>query len=44
MGWWAVPTLLDFELVLPGHGRRHHADKATLRQQMQKCLAWMKAQ
>jgi glyoxylase-like metal-dependent hydrolase (beta-lactamase superfamily II)/ferredoxin len=34
----------DFEWVLPGHGRRHHADKATMGQQMQKCLAWMKAQ
>ncbi|MGB3311633.1 MAG: MBL fold metallo-hydrolase [Nodosilinea sp.] len=34
----------DFEWVLPGHGRRHYADKATMRQHMQKCLAWMKAQ
>ncbi|MBD2107616.1 MBL fold metallo-hydrolase [Nodosilinea sp. FACHB-13] len=34
----------DFEWVLPGHGRRHHADKATMRQHMQKCLDWMKAQ
>ncbi|WOD38458.1 MBL fold metallo-hydrolase [Nodosilinea sp. E11] len=34
----------DFEWVLPGHGRRHHADAATMRQQMQKCLDWMKAQ
>ncbi len=34
----------DVEWVLPGHGRRHHADAATMGQQMQKCLAWMKAQ
>ncbi|MBD2114318.1 MULTISPECIES: MBL fold metallo-hydrolase [Cyanophyceae] len=34
----------DFEWVLPGHGRRHHADKATMHQHMQKCLDWMKAQ
>jgi glyoxylase-like metal-dependent hydrolase (beta-lactamase superfamily II) len=34
----------DFEWVLPGHGRRHQADKATMRQHMQKCLDWMKAQ
>ncbi|PZU92193.1 MAG: MBL fold metallo-hydrolase [Leptolyngbya sp.] len=34
----------DFEWVLPGHGRRHHADKATMREHMQKCLDWMTAQ
>ena len=34
----------DFEWVLPGHGRRHHADAATMGQHMQKCLTWMKAQ
>ncbi|PSR14229.1 MBL fold metallo-hydrolase, partial [filamentous cyanobacterium CCP3] len=34
----------DFEWVLPGHGRRYHADKATMRQHVQKCLDWMKAQ
>ena len=33
----------SFEWVLPGHGRRYHADAETMRQQMQKCLAWMKA-
>lgn len=37
-------TAYDFEWVLPGHGRRHHADKATMHQQLQKCLDWMKAQ
>ncbi len=33
-----------FEWVLPGHGRRHQADPATMAQHMQTCLAWMKAQ
>lgn len=32
-----------FEWVLPGHGRRYHADAETMRQQMQQCLAWMEA-
>jgi glyoxylase-like metal-dependent hydrolase (beta-lactamase superfamily II)/ferredoxin len=32
----------DFEWVLPGHGRRYHSDLATMRQQMQKCLEWMR--
>jgi glyoxylase-like metal-dependent hydrolase (beta-lactamase superfamily II)/ferredoxin len=30
-----------FEWVLPGHGRRYHADAETMRQQMQKCIQWM---
>ncbi|MCU0525413.1 MAG: MBL fold metallo-hydrolase [Elainella sp. Prado103] len=30
-----------FEWVLPGHGRRFHADRATMQQQMQRCLEWM---
>lgn len=34
----------SFEWVLPGHGRRYQADAETMRQQMQKCLAWMEAQ
>jgi glyoxylase-like metal-dependent hydrolase (beta-lactamase superfamily II)/ferredoxin len=33
-----------FEWVLPGHGRRHQADLATMAQHMQTCLAWMRAQ
>ncbi len=33
-----------FEWVLPGHGRRYHADRATMAEQLQKCLTWMKAQ
>jgi glyoxylase-like metal-dependent hydrolase (beta-lactamase superfamily II)/ferredoxin len=31
----------DFEWVLPGHGRRYHADRETMRNQMQQCIAWM---
>ena len=31
----------SFEWVLPGHGRRYHADVETMRQQMQQCVAWM---
>lgn len=31
----------SFEWVLPGHGRRHHADTETMQQDMQKCLTWM---
>lgn len=33
----------SFEWVLPGHGRRHHADRETMRQQMQQCLTWMES-
>jgi glyoxylase-like metal-dependent hydrolase (beta-lactamase superfamily II)/ferredoxin len=33
----------DFEWVLPGHGRRYHADIPTMRSQMQLCLDWMSA-
>jgi len=32
----------SFAWVLPGHGRRYYADRETMRQQMQQCLAWMK--
>ncbi|HEY9696405.1 MAG TPA: MBL fold metallo-hydrolase [Trichocoleus sp.] len=34
-------TNYSFEWVLPGHGRRYHADRATMQQQMKQCLAWM---
>lgn len=34
----------SFEWVLPGHGRRYHADIETMKQQMQMCLAWMEKQ
>lgn len=30
-----------FEWVLPGHGRRYHADPATMKTAMQRCLDWM---
>ncbi len=34
----------SFEWVLPGHGRRYHADSyETMRQQMQKCIEWMES-
>jgi glyoxylase-like metal-dependent hydrolase (beta-lactamase superfamily II)/ferredoxin len=31
----------NFEWVLPGHGRRFHSDRATMHQQMQKCLEYI---
>lgn len=39
----SMQRLLDyqFEWVLPGHGRRHHADRATMQQQLQQCIDWM---
>lgn len=33
----------SFEWVLPGHGRRYHADAETMRHQMQQCIAYMEA-
>jgi glyoxylase-like metal-dependent hydrolase (beta-lactamase superfamily II) len=47
---WAEQTrsmerLLDFrfEWVLPGHGRRHHADSpAAMRRELERLIAWMK--
>ncbi|PSB03348.1 MBL fold metallo-hydrolase [Merismopedia glauca] len=33
----------SFEWVLPGHGRRYHADRKTMQQKIQECLAWMEA-
>ncbi len=33
-----------FEWVLPGHGRRYQGDVATVKQQMQLCISWMKQQ
>jgi glyoxylase-like metal-dependent hydrolase (beta-lactamase superfamily II)/ferredoxin len=33
----------SFEWVLPGHGRRHHADRQEMQRQMQQCVQWMKA-
>ncbi|MEG4814232.1 MBL fold metallo-hydrolase [Microcoleus sp. K5-D4] len=31
----------SFEWVLPGHGRRYYADRQTMSNQMQQCVAWM---
>jgi ferredoxin len=31
----------DFEWILPGHGRRYHADYVMMREQMQQCIRWM---
>jgi glyoxylase-like metal-dependent hydrolase (beta-lactamase superfamily II)/ferredoxin len=33
----------EFEWVLPGHGRRFHADRATMKIELQRCIDWMKA-
>lgn len=33
----------SFEWVLPGHGRRYHADAETMHEQMHQCIAWMEA-
>jgi glyoxylase-like metal-dependent hydrolase (beta-lactamase superfamily II)/ferredoxin len=42
----SMKRLLDysFEWVLPGHGRRHHADKATMAAEMEHCVKWMQEQ
>lgn len=37
-------TGYSFEWVLPGHGRRYHADRETMARELQKCLAWMKSE
>lgn len=51
--WYSWPQLVQsmakltdysFEWVLPGHGRRHHAEPQIMQQQLQKCLTWMKAE
>lgn len=34
----------EFEWVLPGHGRRAHLPKDEMRESLEKCIAWMKAQ
>jgi glyoxylase-like metal-dependent hydrolase (beta-lactamase superfamily II)/ferredoxin len=31
----------DFEWVLPGHGRRYHAEVMSMRSQMKQCIDWM---
>lgn len=35
-------TNYRFQWVLPGHGRRYHADEATMQRELAKCIAWMK--
>jgi glyoxylase-like metal-dependent hydrolase (beta-lactamase superfamily II)/ferredoxin len=39
----SMKTLLDyaFEWVLPGHGRRYHAEPQIMRQSLEKCIDWM---
>lgn len=48
--WYSWPILIDsmktllnysFEWVLPGHGRRYHADVPTMREQLELCIRWM---
>ena len=50
--WYSWPELLksmrklanySFEWVLPGHGRRYHADSETMRHQLNQCITWMEA-
>ncbi|MCK6448172.1 MAG: MBL fold metallo-hydrolase [Planctomycetes bacterium] len=33
----------DFEWILPGHGSRCHFERAAMREQLARCLAWMRA-
>lgn len=51
--WYSWPELIksmekltqySFEWVLPGHGRRYHADPQTMHQQLEKCIDWMKTE
>lgn len=35
-------THYSFEWVLPGHGRRYHAEPSTMQQELQWCIEWMK--
>jgi glyoxylase-like metal-dependent hydrolase (beta-lactamase superfamily II)/ferredoxin len=39
----SMKTLLDFsfEWVLPGHGRRYHAEPQVMHRSLQKCIDWM---
>jgi glyoxylase-like metal-dependent hydrolase (beta-lactamase superfamily II)/ferredoxin len=36
-------TAYEFQWLLPGHGRRFHADARTMRSQLEKCLTWMES-
>jgi glyoxylase-like metal-dependent hydrolase (beta-lactamase superfamily II)/ferredoxin len=49
--WYSWPDLIQsmeklqsysFEWVLPGHGRRYHADRETMKCQLAKCVEWLK--
>jgi glyoxylase-like metal-dependent hydrolase (beta-lactamase superfamily II)/ferredoxin len=35
-------TRYEFEWVLPGHGRIHHADRNEMKTRLQHCVEWMK--
>ncbi len=41
----SMRQLLDysFEWVLPGHGRRYHAEAIKMHEKMQQCVAWMES-
>ena len=48
--WYSWPELVkstyklidySFEWVLPGHGRRFHADSETMKNELNRCLNWM---
>jgi glyoxylase-like metal-dependent hydrolase (beta-lactamase superfamily II)/ferredoxin len=48
--WYSWEVLMEsmerlrqyrFEWILPGHGRRYHAEAATLAQELDKCIDWM---
>jgi glyoxylase-like metal-dependent hydrolase (beta-lactamase superfamily II)/ferredoxin len=48
--WYSWPKLVksmkkltnySFEWVLPGHGRRYHADSDKMSHQLDQCIAWM---
>ncbi|HEY9880377.1 MAG TPA: MBL fold metallo-hydrolase [Leptolyngbyaceae cyanobacterium] len=50
--WYSWPVLIDsmkklldysFEWVLPGHGRRYHADSSTMHQELLRCIDWMES-
>jgi len=50
--WHSWPELTEsmeklrgypFEWVLPGHGRRFHSDRETMRNQLEACIRWMRA-
>lgn len=38
-----ILTNYSFEWVLPGHGRRFHADTKTMQQELIKCIDWMQS-